>query len=87
MMAVCYKVDYLPVGVRILFWVNCGGRVIGVRAKFSSEIGLKSSKKAKSWLKFFGGSHTYDKNNIFNFFVFKIFPLGTFKALFLELFS
>ena len=32
-------VNYLPVGIRIWFWVNCGGRVFGDTANFSSEIG------------------------------------------------
>ena len=57
MMAVYYKVDYLPVGVKIWFQVNCGGRVFGVRAKLSSEIGEKWPKKAKNWLNFFWGPH------------------------------
>ena len=39
MMVACYKVNYLPVGVRIRFRVNCGSRVFGVRANLSSEIG------------------------------------------------
>ena len=39
MTLVYYKVNYLPVGVRIWFWVNCGGRVFGDTANFSSEIG------------------------------------------------
>ena len=34
-----YKVNYLLVGVRIWFWVNCGSRVFGDIANFSSEIG------------------------------------------------
>ena len=36
---VCYKVNYLPAGVRIWFWPNCGIRVFGDMANFSSEIG------------------------------------------------
>ena len=47
-MVVCYKVDYLPVGVGIWFQVNCGVRVFGVTAIFSSEIGSKWQKMAKN---------------------------------------
>ena len=36
---VYYKVNYLPAGVRIWFWPNCGIRVFGDMANFSSEIG------------------------------------------------
>ena len=36
---VYYKVNYLPVGVRIWFWPNCRIRVFGDMANFSSEIG------------------------------------------------
>ena len=36
---VYYKVNYLPVGIRIWFQVNCGSRVFGDVADFSSEIG------------------------------------------------
>ena len=39
MTVVCYKVNYLPVGIRIWFWPNCRIRVFGDMAKFSSEIG------------------------------------------------
>ena len=39
MMVAYYKVNYLPVGVRIRFRVNCGSRVFGVRANLSCEIG------------------------------------------------
>ena len=36
---VCYKVNYLPAGVRIWFQANCGSRVFGDIADLSSEIG------------------------------------------------
>ena len=36
---VYYKVNYLPVGVRIWFWPNCRIRVFGDMANYSSEIG------------------------------------------------
>ena len=36
---VYYKVNYLPVGVRIWFWPNCRIRVLGDTANFLSEIG------------------------------------------------
>ena len=36
---VWYKVNYLPAGVRIWFWPNCGILVFGDMANFSSEIG------------------------------------------------
>ena len=39
MTVVCYKVNYLPVGIRIWFWPNCRIRVFGDMANFSSEIG------------------------------------------------
>ena len=34
MTVVYYKVNYLPVGVRIWYWENCGGRVFGDKANF-----------------------------------------------------
>ena len=39
MTVVCYKVNYLPVGIRIWFWPNCRIRVFGDMDNFSSEIG------------------------------------------------
>ena len=52
---VCYKVNYLPVGIRIWFWPNCLIRVFGDMANFSSEIGEKWPKMASKMLNFFGG--------------------------------
>ena len=45
-MVACYKVNYLPVGVRIRFRVNCGSRVFGVKANLSSEIGIKMTNRS-----------------------------------------
>ena len=39
MTVVYYKVNYLPVWVRIWFWPNCRIRVLGDTANFLSEIG------------------------------------------------
>ena len=59
MMVVLKKVNYLTVGVRIWFRVNCRGRVrvFGDTANFSNEIGKKWPKKGQKSLKFFRGPH------------------------------
>ena len=53
---VYYKVNYLPVGVRIWFWPNCRIQVFGDMVNFSSEIGQKWPKMVLKRLNFFGGA-------------------------------
>ena len=45
MTVVYYKVNYLPVGVRIWFWPNCWIRVFGDMAKFSFSNFLKTRSR------------------------------------------
>ena len=61
MTVVCFKVNYLPGGVRIWFHPNCRVGVFGDMANLSSEIGYKWPKKGLKIVVFFGGGLTYDK--------------------------
>merc|ERR1712218_204686 len=70
MTVVYYKVNYLPVGVRIWFWPNCRVRVFGDRVKMAKN-GLKMVEI------FWGASHMI-KNTVFNIFCFSTFSLGYF---------
>ena len=79
MRAVCYKVIYLPEGVRIWFRANCGGRVFGDMANFSSEIGnrVKMAKNGFKMVEFFLGASYIINDYIFNIF-FSTFSVGYF---------
>ena len=66
MTVVYYKVDYLPVGVRICFWVNCGGLVL----ELEENCQMKKGKMAKNGRKlveiFWGASHMIRLNLVKN---------------------